>query len=252
MISNKEYIYNKENNDDNEDLKFIPINIRTQFTEKNSTWLPQLDVNNLQSENFNESFLINFENNINDLSLERRNIKILDNIDTKKALPNMKKEKFEEDFDLEYPSETYEEELYSYNKGDCKKINNNFNSNLSNYNNFNSNSSNYDNVNKYINNEMSNNKIKNNENSSDENTLIELDYYTELIHMSLLRDVDFNSNDNFRNTKNLNKKIDEIFNIIKKEESIIETFKVYNIPKPLSDLIIKKIIKISLENYEDK
>ena len=70
--------------------------------------------------------------------------------------------------------------------------------------------------------------------------------------MSLLRDVDFNINDNFRNTKNLNKKIDEIFNIIKKEESIIETFKVYNIPKPLSDLIIKKIIKISLENYEDE
>lgn len=243
-------ISNKENDYDNEDLKFIPINIRTQFTEKNSTWLPQLDVNNLQSENLNESFLINFENNINDLSLERRNIKILDNIDTKKALPDMKKEKFEEDFDLEYPSETYEEELYSYNKEDCKKINNNFNSN-----NFNSNPSNYNNVNKDINNknnEMNNNKIKNNENSSDENTLIELDYYTELIHMSLLRDVDFNSNDNFRNTKNLNKKIDEIFNIIKKEESIIETFKVYNIPKPLSDLIIKKIIKISLENYEDK
>lgn len=238
-------ISNKENDYDNEDLKFIPINIRTQFTEKNSTWLPQLDVNNLQSENLNESFLINFENNINDLSLERRNIKILDNIDTKKALPDMKKEKFEEDFDLEYPSETYEEELYSYNKEDCKKINNNFNSN-----NFNSNSSNYNNVNKDINNknnEMNNNKIKNNE-----NTLMELDYYTELIHMSLLRDVDFNINDNFRNTKNLNKKIDEIFNIIKKEESIIETFKVYNIPKPLSDLIIKKIIKISLENYEDK
>ena len=71
--------------------------------------------------------------------------------------------------------------------------------------------------------------------------------------MSLLRSVDFNSNTdtNFRGNK-LSSKIDEIFNQVKSEDSIVETFKVYNIPKPISDLVIKKIIKIALENYECK
>lgn len=333
MINNKEI---------NEDLKFIPLNIKKQFIEKNSTWVPLIDGDNIQAENFNENFLVNFENNINNLSLEQRDIRVLNNVDDN-MLPNIKKEKFEENFDLEYPSETYEEELYSYNKDDCKKTNNNLNyNNQSKKNNYNNNLNYYDYNNennnnykenngyKYNNNPNYNNKNNNNQNNNieynngidtngninkngnnyngninnndnnydkniDNNTNnynnlnnnknnynknlnnngdnynnnlnnngsynnsqnkdepIELDYYKELIHMSLLRNVDFNSNidTNFRGNK-LNSKIDEIFNQVKSEDSIVETFKVYNIPKPISDLVIKKIIKIALENYECK
>ena len=335
MINNKEI---------NEDLKFIPLNIKKQFIGKNSTWVPLIDGDNIQLENLNEKFLVNFENNINNLSLEQRDIRVLNNVDDN-MLPNIKKEKFEENFDLEYPSETYEEELYSYNKDDCKNTsnnlnynnqiknnnpnnnnmgysneinNNNYNKNLNNnekyysndlnnngaYNNNNQNKygNNYDNLsnkvnnnpnnngndynnnlnnneaynnnnkNKYgnnynnlnnkvnsnpnnngndYNNNLNNNDTYNNNQNTDEP--VELDYYKELIHMSLLRSVDFNSNSdtNFRGNK-LSSKIDEIFNQVKSEDSIVETFKVYNIPKPISDLVIKKIIKIALENYECK
>lgn len=258
----------------NEDLKFIPLNIKKQFIEKNSTWIPLIDGEDLQIENLNENFLMNFENNINNFSLEQRNIKVLDNTDENKMIPNIKKQKFEEDFNLEYPSETYEEELYSYNNEGCKKTNNNNlnysnenkmnnnyykDNNLNYYNydndNYNNNSYKSNNNNNYKDDNMKNNKTYNkNEEFQDKNKLIEVDYYKELIHMSLLREVDFNLNidNNLRNNKNLNLKIDEIFNKIKGEESIVETFKVYNVPKPISDLVIKKIIKIALENYEYK
>lgn len=294
MINNKEI---------NEDLKFIPLNIKKQFIGKNSTWVPLIDGDNIQLENLNEKFLVNFENNINNLSLEQRDIRVLNNVDDN-MLPNIKKEKFEENFDLEYPSETYEEELYSYNKDDCKntsnnlnynnqiknnnpnnnnmgysnEINNNYNKNLNNnenyysddlnnngaYNNNNQNKygNNYDNLSNKVNNNPNNNGNDYNNNLNNNDTYnnnqntdepVELDYYKELIHMSLLRSVDFNSNadTNFRGNK-LSSKIDEIFNQVKSEDSIVETFKVYNIPKPISDLVIKKIIKIALENYECK
>ena len=295
MINNKEI---------NEDLKFIPLNIKKQFIGKNSTWVPLIDGDNIQLENLNEKFLVNFENNINNLSLEQRDIRVLNNVDDN-MLPNIKKEKFEENFDLEYPSETYEEELYSYNKDDCKNTsnnlnynnqsknnnpnnnnmgysneinNNNYNKNLNNnekyysndlnnngaYNNNNQNKygNNYDNLSNKVNNNPNNNGNDYNNNLNNNDTYnnnqntdepVELDYYKELIHMSLLRSVDFNSNadTNFRGNK-LSSKIDEIFNQVKSEDSIVETFKVYNIPKPISDLVIKKIIKIALENYECK
>ena len=294
MINNKEI---------NEDLKFIPLNIKKQFIGKNSTWVPLIDGDNIQLENLNEKFLVNFENNINNLSLEQRDIRVLNNVDDN-MLPNIKKEKFEENFDLEYPSETYEEELYSYNKDDCKNTsnnlnynnqiknnnpnnnnmgysneinNNNYNKNLNNnekyysndlnnngaYNNNNKDGNNYNNkLNNKVNNNPNNNGNDYNNNLNNNDTYnnnqntdepVELDYYKELIHMSLLRSVDFNSNadTNFRGNK-LSSKIDEIFNQVKSEDSIVETFKVYNIPKPISDLVIKKIIKIALENYECK
>ena len=347
-------INNKENNKENDDLNFIPLNIRNPFNENNSTWVPLLDSNFLNANDFNNNFIFGFGNSIDNSNLEVRSLKTLDYVEKNRQET---KQQFDEDFNLEYPSETYNEALFSYDKK-CKGLNNNTNINKNitsnnpninesyytpnnNYNNNsminnnmnnipnnnmnnipnndmnnipNNNMSNIpnNNMNNIPNNSMSNipnnmnnisNNNMNNTPNNNMNNMLNNEYYNqnnnlnndiggnfynssnnkninansanktlkedgnetkltyikdgcyeELIHMKLLRNIDFNNSfeDKFRGKGDLSEKVDRIFNSIKNEESIMETFKVYSVPKPICDLIIKKIIKIALENYECK
>ena len=75
------------------------------------------------------------------------------------------------------------------------------------------------------------------------------------IHMELLRNLSFQNilDNNYRGGEEstLNE-VDTIFNIIKGDNSIVDTFKAYNIPAPIYNLVIKKIIYVTLENLRGK
>lgn len=232
---------------DDDDLKFIPLSIKEPFIDKESNWLPMIDLNLPEFRAMTDGFVFGFATPINNSNLEGASLKTLDyvpnnnvnvpknNLNAQNTNTNKEKKEFEENFDLYYPSETLGEELFSYNKDENCKNFNNFNANNINSTQMN-NVNNINNVNEIINNSNMNQNRQGK--------------FEEPIHMELLRNLNFDNliEDNFRGEGNKIKDIDNIFNIIKEDNSIIETFKAYNMPKPIYELILKKIIKTTLEN----
>lgn len=76
-----------------------------------------------------------------------------------------------------------------------------------------------------------------------------ISYYLPLINpLDILRNFNLSLYDDSRDSAS-NKEIDEIFESIKTNNShIFSTLKAYRIPLPIASLIIKKIIKITLEH----
>ena len=77
-----------------------------------------------------------------------------------------------------------------------------------------------------------------------------ISYYLPSINpLDILRNFDLSfSGDDSRDSVS-NKEIDDIFKCIKTDNSaILSTLKAYRIPLPIASLIIKKIIKITLEH----
>ena len=154
-------------------------------------------------------------------------------------------------FDLEYPSETPGEELFSYNKADgCKKKDsereNALNNNISAVNTLNT-SKTVSNIND-LSIKSNNDAILDGDNNSDYDYA---DFEINLIHMELLRELneDTTHSNFFRGESyNLLEEIDEIFDIIKNDEDIINVFKAYSMPEPIYNLVMNKIIRSTLEN----
>lgn len=369
-------MYYNNMNGNEEDLKFIPLNITEAFREKDSTWFPIIDMALPAFSEVPNSFALKFVTPMDNSNLQVNTLKTLDYIQNNNSnLQNNNQEvkKFEEDFNLEYPSETLSEELFSYNKDSkCKKgtsntnnqnnnakniqkINNNEMSNFNGINNLNvSNNSNGINNSKGINNKnwinnantidnqnwannpnttnnlntmnnsnlnnkisnpnmmnndneiynmnwmnnpnpIDNSNIINNPNSmnypngtknpnvvSYPNTMDNLngtnnsnvmnsqdgiqnmntkpmtskrDDIKEPIHMELLRRLSFGDYlpQSYRGEENNNlDKVDMIYGSIQNDISIMDTFKAYNIPKPIYQLITKKIIKMTLDDENCK
>lgn len=229
------YYNNLNRQQEYDDLKFMPLNIREPFLDKDSSWFPIIDMALPNFSELSNNFLLGFATPVDNSNLEGNSLKTLDfiqnnNLNVPNAQNNQSAEEFTKDFNLEYPSETLSEELYSYNKDKkCKSINNSgSNMNMQNTNMQNTNKQN-----------MNNNK----------------DNQDEPIHMNLLRSFNFECylDNSYRGgSSSQMEEIDRIFNVIKGDNSIVETFKAYNIPKPISNLIIKKVIKITLENSRSK
>lgn len=229
------YYNNLNRQQEYDDLKFMPLNIREPFLDKDSSWFPIIDMALPNFSELSNNFLLGFATPVDNSNLEGNSLKTLDfiqnnNLNVPNAQNNQSAEEFTKDFNLEYPSETLSEELYSYNKDkECKSINNSgSNMNMQNTNMQNRNKQN-----------MNNNK----------------DNQDEPIHMNLLRNFNFECylDNSYRGESSSQmEEIDRIFNVIKGDNSIVETFKAYNIPKPISNLIIKKVIKITLENSRSK
>ncbi|MGG7212947.1 hypothetical protein ACQPUY_04935 [Clostridium nigeriense] len=232
------YYNNLNRQQEYDDLKFMPLNIREPFLDKDSSWFPIIDMALPNFSELSNNFLLGFATPVDNSNLEGNSLKTLDfiqnnNLNVPNAQNNQSAEEFTKDFNLEYPSETLSEELYSYNK-ECKSINNS-GSNM-NMQNTNMQNTNMQNTNKQ---NMNNNK----------------DNQDEPIHMNLLRNFNFECylDNSYRGESSSQmEEIDRIFNVIKGDNSIVETFKAYNIPKPISNLIIKKVIKITLENSRSK
>ena len=293
---------------DKDDMKFIPLNVMEPFIDKNSNWVPNIDLTLPNFNNIPEGFVLGFGSPIDNSNLQGAPLKTLDFMQNNNL--NMQdfqnKQEFEQDFDLYYPSETLGEELYSYNKNEkCKNNNstnkeqgtyknntnwqngnmnnpnnnanwqngnmNNSNNNLNwqseNTNNLNNNqnwqSGNMNNSNNNLNGQNMNSNQNSNmcvqkgiENNNENMPIIQnrSSEFQEPIHMELLRNLDFQDylGGGFRGEDNNIKGTEDIFTIIKDDKSIIDTFKAYNIPKPIYEMIIKKIIIITLENSKYK
>ena len=286
--------YNNNDNRKDSDLKFIPLSITEAFTEKDSAWFPIIDMALPAFSEIPNSFAFNFNTPMDNSNIQKSSLNTLDYIQNNNSnlqnnmkqisnmqqIPNIQQNQnmFEKDFDLDYPSEIFSEELKSYNKNEkCKSNNsnlnnqnqnnqnqNNQNQNLSNQNNENLSNQNLNNQNQNLGNSNLNNQNLNssNFNNANTNTMINSnkqnvnsrDYIEEPIHMELLRGLNFENYlyKDYRGEESEKMyEVDRIFNLIKSDSSIIDTFKAYNIPRPIYEVVIKKIVKTSLENLSN-
>lgn len=212
-----------------------------------------MNQSNMNQNNMNQSNMINQSNmNPNNMNSNIMNPNNMSN--SYNASPMSLQEKQlsgDSSFDLEYPSETPGEELFSYNKAEgCKKKDsereNTLNSSLSAVNAV-STLKTVSNIND-LSIKSDNDDIVNGYNNADYDYA---DFEINLIHMELLRELneDTTHSNFFRGESyNLLEEIDEIFNIIKNDEDIINIFKAYSMPEPIYNLVINKIIKSTLEN----
>ena len=272
--------YNNMNGKEDDDLKFIPLNISEPFRDKDSTWFPIIDMALPTFSEVPNTFTLSFANTnpIDNSNLQVNNLNTLGYIqnDNSNLQNNGNKQvkNFEKNFNLEYPSETLNEELMSYNKENkCKKnANNSINKNNNTTNIQKSTSDQISNFNEMNNpNVMNNPNIINNpsamnktnsmnnttgmQNINNESMINNRDYIEEPIHMELLRNLNFDSylNKSYRGEEeNKSDQIDIIFGSIKNDNSIIETFKAYNIPRPIYELVIKKIIQLAVDEANCK
>lgn len=272
--------YNNMNGKEDDDLKFIPLNISEPFRDKDSTWFPIIDMALPTFSEVPNTFTLSFANTnpIDNSNLQVNNLNTLGYVqnDNSNLQNNGNKQvkNFEKNFNLEYPSETLNEELMSYNKENkCKKnANNSINKNNNTTNIQKSTSDQMSNFNEMNNpNVMNNPNIINNpsamnktnsmnnttgmQNINNESMINNRDYIEEPIHMELLRNLNFDSylNKSYRGEEeNKSDQIDIIFGSIKNDNSIIETFKAYNIPRPIYELVIKKIIQLAVDEANCK
>ncbi|MDY4251078.1 hypothetical protein [Clostridium sp.] len=272
--------YNNMNGKEDDDLKFIPLNISEPFRDKDSTWFPIIDMALPTFSEVPNTFTLSFANTnpIDNSNLQVNTLNTLGYIqnDNSNLQNNGNKQvkNFEKNFNLEYPSETLNEELMSYNKENkCKKnANNSINKNNNTTNIQKSTSDQMSNFNEMNNpNVMNNPNIINNpsamnktnsmnnttgmQNINNESMINNRDYIEEPIHMELLRNLNFDSylNKSYRGEEeNKLNQIDIIFGSIKNDNSIIETFKAYNMPRPIYELVIKKIIQLAVDEANCK
>lgn len=207
-------------------------NMNSNMVNPNNMNQNNINPNMMNQSNINPNNMSNFQN-VNPMSLQEKQLS------------------GDASFDLEYPSETSGEELFSYNKAEgCKKKDsereNTLNGNLSAVN------------------TISTLKTVSNTNDlsikSDSDVIVDgysnadynyADFEINLIHMELLRELNqdtIHSNFFRGESYNLLEEIDEIFNIIKNDEDIINIFKAYSMPEPIYNLVINKIIRSTLEN----
>ena len=272
------YYNNMNGNED--DLEFIPLNITEPFRERDSTWFPIIDMALAAFNEMPNSFTLSFATpTIDNSNLQGNNLNTLDYIQSDNInLQNKNNEvkSFEKNFNLEYPSETISEELTSYNKDDkCKKATNNANIKNKNNNTTNTPKINPNEMNNPPNamnnpntmnnpNSMNNPNTMNNPNSMNNpnviqnmnmESMINRQYIEEPIHMDLLRNLSFEGylTKSYRGEEESQlEQVDMIFASLKKDNSIIDTFKAYNIPSSIYELIAKKIIKLTLDDSNCK
>lgn len=312
------YSENSNGQQEDNDLKFVPLNIREPFKNKDSSWYPSIDTSVPTLSNISNNFIMGLSVPVDNSNLEVRSFRTLDylprngmnvgnpmqqvldgqfnnnqmleqqmnnpNNNTNNSMNNMNQSNMnpnmvnqsnmntnnmsnsynaspmslqekqlsgDSSFDLEYPSETPGEELFSYNKAEgCKKKDsereNTLNSSLSAVNAV-STLKTVSNIND-LSIKSDNDDIVNGYNNADYDYA---DFEINLIHMELLRELneDTTHSNFFRGESyNLLEEIDEIFNIIKNDEDIINIFKAYSMPEPIYNLVINKIIKSTLEN----
>lgn len=202
-----------------DDLIFVPLNIKEPFSQCNSSWTPAINFDKSNVNNLTNNFFIGLPPVIGsncDLKLPEPTLipkpltpypKVSDELNSelntydKPLQPSM--EKIGES-DLKYPSEISEEELYSYNEIEqVKRFDEEIESNPP--------------------------------------------------HLELLRSFDFSMdevNNNIRGSHDST--VDTIYeNILKSNNGVLSALKAYRIPYPIATLIIKRIIKLTLQNLPD-
>ena len=195
--------------DINDDLKFIPLNLKEPFKSKDSSWIPFINID-VETDHMTNNFFLGLPN-----LQETNTFTTLPNINAMPELPyplvtptqsiyDLDNEKNIIDEDELYPSETLEDELYSYNED-----------------------------------------VSNPNNTDTRNNLLHLDVLRDF-NLSLDEDI----KDDIRGC--CNNSVNEIFKHIEEDDAgLLDTLKSYGIPYPIAALIIKKIIKVTV-NFSNK
>lgn len=210
-----------------DDLKFMPLNLKEPFKSKDSSWAPYINLDIPTNYMTNNFFLplpelqltqgFNNPSNLNAMSQldpyysnfsKPSPYQSNNNVENMNSNLNKNNTTYEGEL---YPSETLEDELYSYNTN-----------NINNPNNSTNNSTNRD-----INN---------------------------LIHLDILRDFDLSLDSDIKSDNRLDsdETIDKIFEDIKSNNNgLIETLNSYKIPYPISTLVIKKIVRSTINHCKE-
>lgn len=220
----------KKNNmvDNNEDLKFVPLNLNEPFKSKDSSWAPFINID-VETETMTNNFFIdlpalqtnngftplpNINTNptlpytstapINSMSGSSNNYDTM-NFNNNLNIPPENTNNINDENEL-YPSETSEDELYSYNTdtNNSRSINNN-------------------------------------------------SFKSNLTHLDILRDFDLSIDSDATSNTRGPSDIDRIFTTIEENDGgLIGALKAYNIPYPIASLIIKKTIKSAINNFKNE
>lgn len=203
-----------------DDLVFVPLNIKEPFSQSNSSWIPAINFDKSNVTNLTNNFFVGLPpvmGNNCDLKLPEPTLvpkpltpypKVSDELSSelntydKPFQPPMNKIG---ESDLQYPSEISEDELYSYNE--IEQI-------------------------KRFDDEIESNPI----------------------HLEILRNFDFSMEDINLSDKRGSKEsaVDTIFDSIQKNNNgVLSALRAYGIPYPIACLIIKRIIKLTLQSMPD-
>lgn len=223
MNSTKNSVVNMD-----EDLKFVPLNIQEPFKSKDSSWVPFINID-ADSDNITNNFFIGLPNlqtnqgftplpNINNNPIlpypsivTTPSIKDLTNEEANKDVKDQAPDKKSNEKNIK--NILTEDELYPS--------------------------------------EMLNNELYSyNEENSNTNTTTNRTI-TSLTHLDILRDFDLSTDFDIENNSRTccAKQVDNIFKEIEEDYvGLLSTLKTYKIPYPITSLIVKKIIKITLDS----
>lgn len=194
-----------------DDLQFIPLNLKEPFKSEDSSWAPCINID-VEADNVTNNFFIGLP----DLK-GNQGFTSLPAINPMPVLP--------------YPIDTPKTPEPS------KDTNNNISS-----------------IDELYPSELIKNELYSYNEDRDENSNIKNNYNrfsNNLIHLDILRDFDLSpdyDNSNTSRDYSNNEEVDKIFkNIEANHSGLISTLKTYRLPYPISTLLIKKIIKSTLD-----
>lgn len=245
-----------------EDLKFIPLNLKEPFKSKDSSWVPCINMD-IPTNNMTNNFFMGLPD--------------LQNTQGLTALPNMNTDQmppYSSTFSTPSPFALNNANMNLNNNSNMQPNNmqSNSNNNLNPNNAFNPNNNTNPNNNLNLNNTPNQNNNFNPNNIIDENELYPSEgpqdelysYNTDnnnnnnmnrsidnLIHLDILRDFDLSLDSDITtdNRDDSNITIDKVFNDIEDNNNgLLSTLKSYRMPYPIATLVIKKIIKATLDH----
>ena len=266
MSSKKNNIEKYNNNDD--DLNFIPLNINSSLAPNSTKFPLQFNVDGISVTKTLGTISLGFPNlNINPTPLPLTTNPITElapltpypkNIPTLDSNTSLN-ENINNTTSPNNYNNNYINPNNNYNNNYTNPNNNNYNNNYTNPNNYTT-PDNYNN--NYMNSNNNNNSNINLEHPSeiDENLLYSYNepkvnerYLDDSVNvLDILKNfdisLDFSSSESRKNSCTEDE-VNEVFSLIEKENpGILATMKAYRIPYPIAKLLIKKIIKISLDN----
>lgn len=196
-----------------EDFKFVPLRVREPFASRDSNWLPLI---NLGSPTLVNDIASNFRTTFDMpmMSSQLNKNLAMPDLNVMRTYGGEEKSSGESsEGNLEDMFEGVGEEIYSYNNAS----------------------------NVYCENFMPVNQV-------DARDIDDLDDFEEAPHMQLIREIDlYTDNDVYQ--RGIDKQIDKIFKEIKEKNAyVISTLKAYKIPMPIIGVLVKKIIKTSIDD----
>lgn len=212
-----------ENINENKDLEFIPFDTKDNIFNSDANWFPVIRLNTATVDTITNQFITGFSNPITRSTIDREKFNnIVYNKDDKYKKEQSEDEKVES-FNILDNLENVEIQ------SEKRKIENNLD-------------------NKNVNNSNKSSK-KSKGKSYDKNRKEEKDgRFNEPPHMKILREYNLLYLEEESRLETVSLTDDIYKEMMEENQEILDVLKAYEIPKPIVDIIVKKIIRITLDN----